>query len=259
MNHHRARKPLDQPALSPRRGFTLIELLVVVSIIAILAALLIPAISMARQAAVKTKCLSSLRQQGMAIQGYTMDWNGFIPSMDMPIGGGRSAKWFVLLAPYATEQEVDWNPNMPENSVFWSCMNFTDVSDRGDGSQNWRTGYGLNLSPHWGNWNGYPNANLAQVTSNWTRYNPDKPWMIRDFMLEEVTHPTQRLLVSDSMNYHVFQDREYWGNADRLPYQRHPGGGKDGIVNVLCWDLHVEPMKRNHAFWAFKDPRKVPD
>lgn len=60
-------------------GFTLIELLVVISIIAILAAMLMPAIAMVRDAAKATNCKSNQRQFGLAFEGYTADNQGFYP------------------------------------------------------------------------------------------------------------------------------------------------------------------------------------
>ena len=82
-----------------RSGFTLIELLVVIAVIAVLIALLLPALSKARDSGRATVCLANLRSMVQATQMYADDFKGLTPALGTPYG--TLPTWPLALQSYA--------------------------------------------------------------------------------------------------------------------------------------------------------------
>jgi prepilin-type N-terminal cleavage/methylation domain-containing protein/prepilin-type processing-associated H-X9-DG protein len=91
-------------AAGPRyRAFTLVELLVVIAIIGVLVAMLLPAVSAARDAARRTGCVNNLHQMGLAMHSYQSAHRS-LPSASR--GGLASGSAFVTLLPYVEEKAL---------------------------------------------------------------------------------------------------------------------------------------------------------
>jgi len=96
-----------------RTGFTLIELLVVIAIIAILAALLLPALSRAKQAGYTAVCKSNLHQWGLGLRMYLNDHDGYPPDQLVTNAAYSTdgIRWFMRLKPYTGAAWPSWDTN----------------------------------------------------------------------------------------------------------------------------------------------------
>ena len=135
--------------MKERKGFTLIELLVVISIIALLLAILMPALGKVKEKAKAVVCQSQVKQWGLAWTLYAVDHN------DKTITHEASMFWFYKIAPYMADNNVGqvggfrsgsmevlqcpstrrWVPGRGGNEYSWGCYGTADSTWRFKQSQ----------------------------------------------------------------------------------------------------------------------------
>ncbi len=183
---------------SRRHAFTLIELLVVISIIALLVAILLPALGNARRAATATRCLSNVRALLFASQAYSEDWQGVVMPVrteaDQP--NADSYWWASRIMPYIAGSTV-----YHENKASGAVVQCPGVYQDWDTSVNHpKFSYAMN-------------ANTGELNRNGTIADINRPWPRANANL--VT-PSKWLYISDSSivksTYYVGNNRNNWKN-----------------------------------------------
>lgn len=217
-----------------RDGFTLIELLVVVAIIAILVAILLPALNTARGKARQAICMGNLKQISMAFIHYTDDFDGYLPPLGYRNGETFLAHWpgLLVMNGYLPKERGDTlrsyyrepgrvfrcpSLQIDENVHIWSFGGYS-LPAYNDGIS----------TREWGFWY-HDFASLQEL--------PDK--------IDWVVHPSQRIMILDGM---------YWSAV--FPQWGGEGGGPnlvyvplDGYWGAIYWDDPVTKVcaARRHS------------
>jgi len=246
-------------AKKQKSGFTLIELLVVIAIIAILAAILFPVFSRAREQARKTACLSNLKQIGEALMMYLQDWDETFPyatSCNAPGVGGINDQPPGKLHPYI------------KNVAVWECPSSIHTpnlvlveGNRAFFGPAWYfppefAGHHITI--------GFNEVLLTNLRCDWSGY----PWGPVTKMAE-IRAPAEIIAFADSSNFStcgggkvVFANAcAAQCNADEdhrtvHRHTRHAEGSNivfaDGHTKWLKWDVIANNC------WAMTDPRGRP-